>query len=347
MLNIKNLETFIVTAELGSFTRAADRLGYSQSTVSFQIKQLEEELGTPLFERINHSIKLTPKGSEILRLAHRMKQAEADIRRAAEGKQEIRGHIRMAIADSLCHWLLWDNYKEFHSRYPGISLTIISASTEEMIRMLKQNEVDLVYTLDKHFYDSNYVIVSEMPVRAHFVAPAGHELCRRGSVAEPAGAANGRAGEDESAPVHSARCDARPGSDENGARIDAGAAVTINKLVNYPFILTEKGMSYRRIMDEELARNSLEIIPFLETGDTSLICRLVEQNMGLSFLPDYVTERSVKEGLVSHIDVSDFAIDTWVQLFYHRDKWCTPEMQCLIDYLDAAVSRLGERCDSN
>ena len=53
-MDIKNLTTFLRVADLGGFTRAASELGYSQSTISFQIKQLEEELGTPLFERVRH-----------------------------------------------------------------------------------------------------------------------------------------------------------------------------------------------------------------------------------------------------------------------------------------------------
>ncbi|MBQ5676877.1 MAG: LysR family transcriptional regulator, partial [Lachnospiraceae bacterium] len=65
-MEIKNLDTFIQVAELSSFTKAADKLGYSQSTVSFQIKQLETELGAQLFERINHTVSLTERGKEIL-----------------------------------------------------------------------------------------------------------------------------------------------------------------------------------------------------------------------------------------------------------------------------------------
>ena len=61
-MDMKNINTFIYTAELGSFTKAAELLGYSQSTVSFQIRQLEEELGTVLFERINRTVTLTDRG---------------------------------------------------------------------------------------------------------------------------------------------------------------------------------------------------------------------------------------------------------------------------------------------
>ena len=65
-MELKNLETFIQVAELSSFTKAADKLGYSQSTISFQIKQLETSLDTQLFERINHTVTLTQRGKEIL-----------------------------------------------------------------------------------------------------------------------------------------------------------------------------------------------------------------------------------------------------------------------------------------
>ena len=63
-MEIRNLESFIQVAELGSFTKAAESLGYTQSSVSTQIRQLEKELGIPLFERINHRVRLTEKGKE-------------------------------------------------------------------------------------------------------------------------------------------------------------------------------------------------------------------------------------------------------------------------------------------
>ena len=71
-MEIRNLMSFIHVAELNSFTKAAERLGYSQSTISFQIKQLENELGCLLFDRINHSISLTDKGKELLEYAQQV-----------------------------------------------------------------------------------------------------------------------------------------------------------------------------------------------------------------------------------------------------------------------------------
>ena len=83
-MDIKNLATFIQAAEMNSFTKAAQKLGYSQSTVSFQIKQLEEELNVRLFERISHTVALTEEGHELLRYAHQITRLT----------QELKDHMR-------------------------------------------------------------------------------------------------------------------------------------------------------------------------------------------------------------------------------------------------------------
>ncbi|MBQ8857256.1 MAG: LysR family transcriptional regulator [Lachnospiraceae bacterium] len=287
-MDLKNLETFIQVAELTSFTKAAEKLGYSQSTISFQIKQLENELNAQLFERINHTVTLTERGKEVLGYAHQISKLTKEMEKPATENEHIGGHIRMAMADSLCNWLLTNDFVYFHALYPDITLKMVAASTEEMFRLLNQNEVDLVYTLDQHFYDKNYVIVSEKKIDAHFVG---------------------------------------------SPKIFQKKHYSLEELVKFPFILTEKGMSYRRLMDEKLASMSLEVEPLLETGNTSLICHLVEQNIGISYLPDYVTEDSVRLGKLIRLNLPEFEIDIWQQLLYHRSKWVTPQMQAVMDYL--------------
>ena len=287
-MELKNLDTFIQVAELSSFTKAADKLGYSQSTVSFQIKQLELELGAQLFERINHTVSLTERGKEVLMYAHQISKLTRDMERTTSSEQDINGHIRIAMADSLCSWLMKENFCSFHKDYPGITLKIIAASTEEMFRLLNQNEVDLVYTLDNHIYDKNYIIQSEKQMQAHFVTSNSYA----------------------DKPI-----------------------TTLNEIVTHPFILTEKRMSYRRLMDEKLASMSLAIEPMLEIGNTDLICNLIEQDMGISFLPDYVTQKAVSEGKMTRLHIDGFEIDIWKQLLYHKDKWVSPQMQIVMNYL--------------
>lgn len=293
-MDLKNIETFIYVAEQNSFTRAAEKLGYTQSAVSFQIKQLENSLGIILFERVNHSIKLTDKGREVLDLAHNIMALVSDMEKVSSTAGKISGTVRIAMADSLCHHIFWDNYGSFHQKYPDINLKVISASTEEMFRLAKQNDVDIVFTLDKHIYDTNYIIAREHPVSTHFIASSGHPLC----------------------------CEKN---------------ISFDRLIDYPFILTEKGMSYRRILEEYLSGKSVELNPFLEIGDTDLICHLIENNMGISFLPDFVTENYVRDGRLKRLDIKPFSEDIWIQTVYHRNKWLSPEMECVIDYLGNCI----------
>ena len=90
-MELRNLYTFIHVAELGSFTRAAELLGYSQSTISFQIKQLEDELGCLLFERINHTITLTERGHELVSYAHRVRALTDDFKESFDKDRNAAG----------------------------------------------------------------------------------------------------------------------------------------------------------------------------------------------------------------------------------------------------------------
>ena len=85
---------------------------YKRQAVSFQIKELEKELNTALFERINHNIKLTPKGREILSLAHKMIAVSDEIKKAADDTSDAGVTIRIAMADSLCHFIFWNNFTD-------------------------------------------------------------------------------------------------------------------------------------------------------------------------------------------------------------------------------------------
>ncbi len=287
-MDTKNLTTFIYVAELRSFTKAADRLGFSQSTVSFQIKQMENELGCQLFERINHTVQLTEKGREVLEYAHQINRMTRELKDSMK-EETASGYIRLAMADSLCTSLLSRDFLHFRELYPNIALKIIAAGTEEMFRLMNHNEADAILTLDNHIYNTEYRILQEEKVRTFFVAGADTEIA-------------------------------------------SASSLSIEELLLQPFILTEKGMSYRRLLEEKLAELSLEIQPVLEIGSTELICSLVEQGAGISFLPEYVIKDRVKAGTLVCLPVSGLEIHVWKQLLYHRNKWVSPQMEKVLQY---------------
>lgn len=293
-MDLRSLNTFMQVAELCSFSRAAEKLGYSQPTISFQIKQLETELGTKLFERIGHTVRLTDGGRDALAYAQRICQLSQEMTMGAAERSQASGEIRLAMADSLCAPMVGESFADFRKAYPNVALHVTTAGTGEMFRLLNHNEADIVCTLDSHIYDTNYIIAHEEKVGVHFVAGANHPLAGR-------------------------------------KRID------IKEMLPFPFLLTEKGMSYRRILDEMLARDSIELKPVLEMGSANIICGLVAEGIGISFLPDYVTEKGVREGALVRLDVPDYEAELWKQLLYHRDKWISLQMQALIGHLSGIL----------
>jgi len=289
-MEMRSLQLFLEVADQKSFTRAGEKLGYSQPTVSFQIRQLERELGVVLFDRIGHTVSLTEAGREALYYAQQICTLSRQMAETAEGPREISGNLRLGMADSLCMPLIATGFHRLHSRYPRLSLQILPAGTDELFRMLDRNEVDMVCTLDSHIYNAAYVIADEERIGVHFVAAADSAL----------------AGQEQ---------------------------VTIRQLLEQPFLLTEKGMSYRRLLEEALARESLSVQPVLETGRADLLCQLAAEGTGIAFLPDYVTEQAVRDGAVCRLNTPQLQVEVWKQILYRRDKWMSGPMRAMLDYL--------------
>ena len=286
-MDIRNLTTFVHVAELGNFSRAAERLGYSQPTISVQIRQLEQELGFRLFDRIGHAVRLTDKGRDTLAYAQQVcRLCQQMVLDNAEG-EERETLIRVATSDSLSAPLLYECFPYIRKSHPGIHLELTTAGTEDLFSLLDHNEVDIVCTLDSHIYNTNYHIAGEKKIGVHFVV-------------------------------------------SNTSILANSEFLSKKDLLAQDLLLTEKGMSYRRLLDEWFAKDSLEVRPVLEAGQADLICSLVEKGLGCSFLPDYVTEDAVVRGTIKRLDAEEFCPDLWKQILYHREKWISPSMQAVL-----------------
>lgn len=289
-MEVKNLITFVHVAELGSFSRAGERLGYSQPTISVQIRQLEQELGFRLFDRIGHAVRLTDKGRDTLVYAQQVCHLCQQMTLETSAAENRTSFIRLATSDSLSDHLLHACFSHIRQQHPGIRINLATAGTDGLFHLLDHNEADLVCTLDSHIYNTNYIIAGEKNVGVHFVIRSTHPLAKK--------------------------------------RI-----LTKADLLSLDFLLTEKGMSYRRLLDEWLAKDSLELQPVLETGRADLICSLVEKGLGIGFLPDYVTHNAVQRGTVTRLNAEGFQPDLWKQILYHREKWISPAMESVIRIL--------------
>ena len=294
-MEIRNLVTFVRIAQLHNFSKAAEQLGYSQSAVTMQIKQLEEELNVRLFERIGKHIRLTQAGDRLLPRAMEVLNAVRRAQTVSMGQGEISGPLRIGTAKSLLISVLPSVIVEFSRRYPKVEVSTCTGLVEELFCMVRQNDIDLLFFLDKRIDFPEWVKVSERKEEIFFVASAASPLADR-------------------------------------------KKIPLDELVEQPFLLTEHGISYRYAFEQIVAQNGLEVHPFLETGNTDIITRMLLHNMGVSFLPGYVVQDYLRSGQLVALDVDCPEAQMWMQLVYHRDKEMSSQMEHFIDLLN---DRLG------
>jgi len=166
MLDWDRVRIFHVVAEAGSFTRAADKLGLSQSAISRQISALEEDLGAPLFHRHARGLVLTEQGDILLEaareIARRMAAAQTALR---ESREVPAGHLRVCTTVGVGTVWLASHLAEFLDRYPDITITLIVTDAEldlsmreadVAVRMQRPTQSDLIQrrlmTVHTHIY---------------------------------------------------------------------------------------------------------------------------------------------------------------------------------------------------
>lgn len=231
-MEIRTLLTFARIAETGSFSKTAEQLGYSQSAITMQIKQLEGELNAPLFERIGKQVKLTRAGERLLPYALEMFAVLQKAENIAREPEEITGQLRVGTSESFVISVLPPVFAALQEVCPFVEIGVQTALVPDLFQKLRQNEVDLLFFLDKKVYFPEWVKVLEHPEDIYFVASAHSELaCRK--------------------------------------------HIPIERLLEGPLYLTEKGISYRYAVEQALAEKGLALHPFCPaslSGDRKYGC---------------------------------------------------------------------------
>jgi DNA-binding transcriptional LysR family regulator len=140
-VELRQINYFLVLAEELHFSEAAFRLGISQPSLSQQIKNLEAEIGLPLFDRIGKKNSLTPAGQLLKKYGTEMTQVLSNLQgELADLREEKTGEIRVAMLPSDLDYRMGELIAKFHETYPEIKLQIIASV--EIEQKLIRNEVD-------------------------------------------------------------------------------------------------------------------------------------------------------------------------------------------------------------
>lgn len=289
-MELRNLRTFVRVAEEHSFTKAAQHLGYTQAAVTHQIKQLEEELGIQLFERIRNQTKLTMSGEQMLPLVYNVLKGIDDILLFADAGPEIRGQLKIGTCTSMMEAMLSDIIAELHENHPLIQTTVLTGTTPDSQDMLARNEVDIMMVIDEKISNPYLVRAAERSEQMDFVCGRDHLLAHR-------------------------------------------SKISIKELVEHPFIVTETGVSYTHVLEKFLADHDANIEPYLEIGSTNVIIDLLKRNESVAFLPHYVVDKELSSGALTKMNITGGSITLYSQVYFHKSKWITPQMQEFTDLL--------------
>lgn len=175
-MELRQLEYFRSVCQELHFTRAAEKIGISQPSLSQQIRLLEHEIGTPLFDRIGKKTALTESGRLLLKytqnIFHELEQAQAAIKEL-NGLQ--RGSISIGTLLTVENYLIPPTLLNFHRLYPAIKISVLGLRTGDIRKNLLENKLDIGIVF-LPMEDSELETISLYKEELALAVPNGHSL---------------------------------------------------------------------------------------------------------------------------------------------------------------------------
>jgi len=181
-MELRHLRYFVAVAEEHGFRRAAERLGIQQPPLSLQIRQLEQEMGTPLFRRHARGVEVTEAGKLLLEEARgilgQIELAKSGVARRGRGET---GRLNIGSSGgTFYHPLITAIIREYVVHYPNVELVLEGSNTALLLARLRAGAIDLAFVRPPIERDG-LVVVPLVDEGCAMVLPSGHPLAGRKS----------------------------------------------------------------------------------------------------------------------------------------------------------------------
>ncbi|WP_079422054.1 LysR family transcriptional regulator [Clostridium oryzae] len=157
-MEIRHLQTFITIVELDGFTKAAEHLGYAQSTITSHIQILESELGQALFDRLGKKIILTNVGKELVPYAKQMLHIYKEIKNITSEQNGVSGDLIIGAGESLTIYRLGKILKEYKKSFPNVNIIIKDSICSDLRSKLHSGELDIIFTIEPEITDTDLIV---------------------------------------------------------------------------------------------------------------------------------------------------------------------------------------------
>lgn len=173
-MDLLYLHTFREVARWGSFTRAAEELGYAQPTVTAQMQKLEQSYGALLFERHGRKLRLTQAGEALLPYARELTRLYGESKDVVSSQS--RGPIRIGTIDTLAAYFLPPYLQSFRQSFPEVDLVLQTASEPEILQQVKEGYLDMGFIFDRCTTDTDLITDVIRQEELVIVMPPDHPL---------------------------------------------------------------------------------------------------------------------------------------------------------------------------
>ncbi|WP_088225215.1 LysR family transcriptional regulator [Desulfosporosinus sp. FKB] len=179
-MEIRQLKTFLTIAKLENFTQAAETLGYAQSSVTTQIKLLEESLGVKLFERLGRRITLTQEAEKLIPYAEQILKLVSEARNVISETSSVpRGTLTVGTVESLSITRIPKVFEEYHNRYPEVEIVMNFGVCSENLRLLRTNALDATFIIDRKLNTQEFIVEELTPELMTVLVSPDHHLAAK------------------------------------------------------------------------------------------------------------------------------------------------------------------------
>ena len=264
MVNLELYRVFYTVARCGSLTKAAEELYISQPAVSQAIKQLETQLGTPLFNRMHKGMELSAQGGELVfadvEKALQLLGGVED--RLSELKQSATGTLRIGASETIFQYVLADKIVEYHKLYPQVKIDLISDVSPKIIDCLKTDRCDVGF-LNLPIEPDEGIRLTESVALLNDVFVAGEAFAEL-----------------------------------------KGRELSVWDLQNYPLLLLEPHTIARAAVDHYAESLGVHFQPAVEVDSWGFMKKLVTEGMGIGCIPREYALRRLEAGELFELNVT-------------------------------------------
>ncbi|GHO69509.1 LysR family transcriptional regulator [Ktedonobacter sp. SOSP1-52] len=177
-MELRHLTTFRTVAQLQSFRRAAEALGYVQGNVTAHIQALEQELDVQLFDRLGRHITLTSAGEQLLAYAEKLLTIAAEAQSALTQREVIKGTLTVSAPDTLCIYRLPALFSNFQQRFPQVRLLFRPLSWNALQKAVSEGVIDVAFLMAQPVQSRGLIAETLLPEPILLLAAPSHPLAQ-------------------------------------------------------------------------------------------------------------------------------------------------------------------------